>query len=240
MNLKINCTQDGVIQYPMHTHKNYEVMLYLEGKGYMCTELGDLPFKKGAIVIVPPNIKHGSKSENGFKNISIEGDFEGYFHFDTVKLFSDNDAQEGNMLASMIYENRYGNSTYLSALCTAYLCFLVGRVEIESTIRRGVQKIILEISHSAFDSQIDLASILSKSGYSEDYIRFCFKKITGKTPNEFLTEIRIRHACYLIDIYKDNLSLSEIAEKCGYLDYVYFSKKFKTIMGVSPKSYRDQ
>ena len=240
MNFKINCTRDGVVRYPMHTHKNYEIMLYLKGKGYMRTEIGDIPFEERTIIIVPPNFKHGSISENGFKNISVEGDFHGYFHFDTVKSFSDNDAQEGKMLASMIYENRYGNSAYLSALCTAYLCFLAGRIQIDCTIQRSVQKIILEISHNAFDSQIDLSLILSKSGYSEDYIRSCFKKITGKTPNEFLTDMRIKHACFLLDVYHNELSLAEISEQCGYLDYIYFSKKFKSIMGVSPRAYKKQ
>ena len=240
MSYTINRTQDGVIQYPMHTHKNYEIMLYLDGEGYMCTELGNIPFEAGTVVIVPPNIKHGSTSGKGFRNISIEGDFEAYFHFDTVKSFEDNETQEGKMLAEMIYENRYGNDTYLASLCTAYVCFLMQRFELDSAMQRSVKKITDEISQNAFDTQIDLTLILSKSGYSEDYIRSCFKKITGKTPNEFLTEIRIKHACYLIDIYQDNLSLYEIAEKCGYLDYVYFSKKFKSVMGLSPREYRYQ
>ena len=240
MSYTINRTQDGVIQYPMHTHKNYEIMLYLDGKGYMRTELGNIPFEIGTIVIVPPNIKHGSISENGFRNISIEGDFEAYFRFDTVKSFEDNETQEGKMLAEIIYENRYGNDTYLESLCTAYVCFLMQRFDLDCAIQKAVKEIVFEISQQAFDSQIDLALILSKSGYSEDYIRSCFKKITGKTPSEFLTDIRIKNACFLIDIYKNKISLSEISERCGYLDYVYFSKKFKTIMGVSPKTYRDQ
>ena len=148
--------------------------------------------------------------------------------------------QEGKTLAQLIYDNRYGNSTYLSSLCTAYAYFLTQRFDIDSTMNQCVSNIISEISKSAFDPQINLALVLLKSGYSEDYIRSCFKKITGKTPNEFLTEIRIKHACYLIDIHQDNLSLSEIAEKCGYLDYVYFSKKFKSVMGLSPREYRYQ
>ena len=86
---------------------------------------------------------------------------------------------------------------------------------------------------------INLTEILQKSGYSEDYIRSVFKKLTGKTPHEFLTDIRMNHACFLIDVYKDTLLLSQIAEKCGYLDYVYFSKIFKSVKGVSPKSYRE-
>ena len=240
MNFKINCTQDGVVQYPMHTHKKYEIMLYLDGEGYMRTELGNIPFKAGTIVIVPPNIKHGSISENGFRNISIEGDFEAYFHFDTVRAFEDNENQEGKTLAEMIYENRYGNDTYLASLCTAYVCFLMQRFELDSAMQRSVKKITDEISQNAFDSQIDLTLILSKSGYSEDYIRSCFKKITGKTPNEFLTDIRIKHACFLIDIYKNTISLSEISERCGYLDYIYFSKRFKSVMGMSPREYRNQ
>ena len=240
MSYKINRTQGGVIQYPMHTHKNYEIMLYLDGKGYMRTELGNIPFEVGTIVIVPPNIKHGSTSGNGFRNISIEGDFEAYFRFDTVKSFEDNETQEGKMLAEMIYENRYGNDTYLASLCTAYVCFLMQRFELDSAMHRSVKKITDEISQNAFDPQIDLALILSQSGYSEDYIRSCFKKITGKTPSEFLTDIRIKHACFLIDIYKNKISLSEISERCGYLDYIYFSKRFKSVMGMSPREYRNQ
>ena len=240
MSYTINRTQGGVIQYPMHTHKNYEIMLYLDGKGYMRTELGNIPFEVGTIVIVPPNIKHGSTSGKGFRNISIEGDFEAYFHFDTVKSFEDNETQEGKMLAEMIYENRYGNDTYLASLCTAYVCFLMQRFELDSAMHRSVKKITDEISQNAFDPQIDLALILSQSGYSEDYIRSCFKKITGKTPSEFLTDIRIKHACFLIDIYKNKISLSEISERCGYLDYIYFSKRFKSVMGMSPREYRNQ
>ena len=240
MNCKINRTPNGVVQYPIHTHKNYEIMLYLDGKGYMRTELGNIPFEAGTVVIVPPNIKHGSTSGKGFRNISIEGDFEAYFRFDTVKSFEDNETQEGKMLAEMIYENRYGNDTYLASLCTAYVCFLLQRFELDSAMQRSVKKITDEISQNAFDPQIDLALILSQSRYSEDYIRSCFKKITGKTPGEFLTDIRIKHACFLIDIYKNKISLSEISERCGYLDYIYFSKRFKSVMGMSPREYRNQ
>ena len=171
MNLKINCTPDEVVQYPMHAHRNYEIMLYLEGEGHMRTELGNVRFEVGTIVIVPPNIMHGSTSKNGFKNISIEGHFDRYFDFDTVKTVASNETQEGLTLAKMIYENRYGNDTYLKSLCTAYLCFITQRIEVDCLLQKVVQKIVFEISQQAFDSQINLALILSKSGYSEDYIR---------------------------------------------------------------------
>ena len=238
MSLKIYRTEDGITNYPLHVHKNFEIMIYIEGKGYMRTEHGDIPFQPGTIIIVPPNIKHGSRSENQFKNISIEGDFSGYFDFDTVKSFGDNERGEGQALATIIYNNRFENNPYLSSLCTSYLQFLTQRVQLDFTVHSCVQRIVFAISNNAFDSKIDISHILSKSGYSEDYIRACFKSITGKTPNEFLTEIRIKHACFLIDVYHNELSLGEIAERSGYLDYVYFSKKFKSVMNMSPREYR--
>ena len=240
MSYNINCTRDGLTQYPMHMHKNYEIMLYLEGRGYMRTEVGDFPFRQGTVIIVPPNIKHGSVSEGGVKNISIEGEFDRYLHLETVTALCDNLSGDGRTLARMIYENRYGNAAYLTTLCSAYVCFLMQQFDVESTIGQSINAVILEISDNALDSEINLTSILSKRGYSEDYIRSWFKKITGKTPNEFLTEIRIRHACFLIDIYKTELPLAEIAERCGYTDYPYFSKKFRSVMKMSPRKYRNQ
>lgn len=238
MSYTVNCTQDGLIRYPMHTHKNYEIMLYLDGVGYMKTELGDYPFQRGTVIIVPPNVKHGSVSENGFKNISVEGEFERYLNLDAVTVLQDSLTQDGVTLAKLIYENRYGNPTYLASLCKAYVCFLTQQFETESTVRKCLRRIVAEISENAFDAEINLASILAASGYSEDYIRSQFKKITGKTPNGFLTEIRIKHACFLIDVYKSELSLTEISERCGYTDYPYFSKKFRSLMGMSPADYR--
>ena len=240
MSYTINCTQEGILRYPMHVHKNYEIMLYLEGEGYMSTDSGEFPFCSGTIIIVPPNVRHGSVSKNGFKNVSIEGEFDRCLHFNEVKSLSDNESQEGKTLARIIYANRYGESAYIASLCSAYIYFIMQRFELDSEMQRSVQKIISEISQNAFDSQIDLALILSKSGYSEDYIRSCFKGITGKTPNEFLTDIRIKHACFLIDVYHNELLLTDISELCGYLDYIYFSKKFKSVMGMSPREYRNR
>ena len=238
---RIACTPAGIVQYPMHTHKNYEIMLYLEGEGYMRTALGDIPFNPGTVVIVPPGVIHGSVSESGFKNISVEGEFDGYFHFDSVKSFSDNESGEGRTLATLIYNNRYGSAEYLTSLCTAYVCFLLQRFEIDGgAVDKEIRSIIFEISRNAFDSNVDLVAILCAGGYSEDYIRACFKKSTGKTPNEFLTDIRMKHACFLIDVYKKTMSLSEISERCGYLDYAYFSKRFKEYVGVAPRLYRGE
>ncbi len=239
MDIQINCTRDGVISYPMHKHNNYEIMFYLHGDGYLRTSKADYPFVPGNIIIVPPGTEHGSISEKGFKNISVSGKFENLFNFKDTIVLCDNIQGEGKMLATILYNNRSGRKDYLSKLCSAYLYFILQNINIENTIDISVNKIIHVISNNFYDCDINLQQLLQKSGYSEDYIRAHFKRTTGKTPNSFLTDMRINHAIFLIDIYANTLSLQQISEQCGYTDYIYFSKKFKSIKGISPREYRN-
>lgn len=240
MDIKINKTEKGTKKYSHHCHKQYELMHYVSGEGEMWTEKGSIPFSEGTVIIMPPNIMHGSVSNNDFVNISVECDFDGLLLFDAPVAIEGANLDEGAVLATLIYESRYKNESYLHSLCIAYAQYLLGRVKIEKQISSVVQNVVRRIVEDAFLPQIDMAEILRQSGYAEDYIRMCFRKTLGKTPGSFLTDIRIRQACYLINVYRDALSLSEIAERCGYTDYVYFSKKFKSVMGMSPKLYREQ
>ncbi len=63
------------------------------------------------------------------------------------------------------------------------------------------------------------------------------KGITGSTPNEFVSTIRLRKAASLL---KNNpeLNVSEIADCTGFSSARYFSKCFKALFHVSPLSYR--
>lgn len=67
---------------------------------------------------------------------------------------------------------------------------------------------------------------------------FCrfFKNKTSKTFIRFLNEIRIGHACKLLQ--NDNYSVQEICYECGYNNPVNFFKFFKLITGKTPKEYR--
>jgi len=110
-------------------------------------------------------------------------------------------------------------------------------IRTQSRIHGAVTHVIDQIATGFCDYDLDLQKLLDASGYAQDYIRAQFKRITGKTPIAFLTNVRIRHACHLIDTYGSAVPLTQIAEKCGYTDYVYFSKKFKSVVGVAPRTY---
>ena len=220
-----------------HKHKNYEIIIYLNGSGTLFTPQKEIPVSSGKIIIIPPDTQHSSSHGDDVGKIYISGDFNHLFSFSSPTVISDDSERTGTSLARMIYRNRLSNPEYVSALINAFAHFLLQNLKTETEIGTTIKQLVDKISENFYDSNISLNELLNETGYAEDYIRAQFKSFTGKTPTEFLTETRISHACYLIDTYKDTLSLTEISEKCGYTDYVYFSRRFKQVTGVPPKEY---
>ncbi|MDP4285335.1 MAG: AraC family transcriptional regulator [Bacteroidota bacterium] len=67
---------------------------------------------------------------------------------------------------------------------------------------------------------------------------FCryFKLIAKKSYYNFLTEIRISHACrFLIE---DKLTIDQIAYRCGFCNISNFYRQFKKVIGVTPLTYK--
>lgn len=222
---------------PEHKHRFYEIIIYTDGTG--CFSLNDLslPVSKGTIIVVPPGMEHGTVSDNGCERIFIHGEFDRDLNLAGPVVIKDNSEQEGLFLAEMIYRNRYKNSRYVAELVNVFIEHILQNIETDDNMNAAVKAVINEINNRFSDCSLNLNAVLKQSGYAEDYIRAKFKESTGKTPVRFLTEMRISYACFLIEVFKKSLSLYDIAEKCGYTDYVYFSRRFKEIMGISPRKY---
>lgn len=237
MNYIINV---GEGKFPKHKHSQYEIAIYTKGNAIYQAGEKDIPVSCGKITIVPPGVEHSTEICDGIERIYIRGEFNQIFNLTSATVITDNAKKEGLLLAKMIYENRYENPEYVSALVNALVHFLLQSIRMEDDIGLVIRDIINQIGNNFYDSNLNAEELLEKSGYAVDYIRAQFKKYTGQTPVEFLTKIRINHASYLIDRYKNSLSLAEVAEKCGYTDYAYFSRRFKQIMGKSPRKYTNE
>lgn len=69
---------------------------------------------------------------------------------------------------------------------------------------------------------------------------FCryFKRSTRKTFSQFLTEIRVGHACKLL--VEENYPVSEIGFLSGFHNVSNFNRRFKEVTGHTPKEYRSK
>ena len=234
MNYKIGLTKKDSTT---HLHQSFEINICTDGSGIFSANNLKTRFNEGQIFIIPPNTEHKFSHDDNTSRIFISGEFNHSLNFSSPVILSLKPQNEGQILAEMIYRNHFEHHEYLSLLINAFIGFILNNTENDSEIHAAIKEIMHTVSEQFFDSNLNVCDILNRSGYAEDYIRAQFKAVTGKTPVEFLSNIRISQACLLIDIYKDALSLNEISERCGYTDYSYFSRRFKQVMGVSPRKY---
>ena len=105
-------------------------------------------------------------------------------------------------------------------------------------ISRKVQEIIRYIRHNYADKTLSIQSISAHVYLSPTYLCAFFKKSTGKTLNEFITEIRLAKAKELLRDVR--LKLYQIAAKVGFTDVNYFSTLFKRRVGCTPSEFREK
>lgn len=87
-----------------------------------------------------------------------------------------------------------------------------------------------------YGQDISQEEVADAVGLSAAYLSTLFKKETGVSFSEFLTETRIRAACDLL--LSTNDPVAQIAETVGYNDVKYFNKVFRKTAGLSPSAYR--
>lgn len=87
-----------------------------------------------------------------------------------------------------------------------------------------------------YSHPITLEDIAAAAGMSRKYFCEYFKKMSGKTPVEFLNCYRIERACE--KLLHTDLPVTQIALECGFNDLSYFIKTFKGQKNVTPAKYR--
>jgi AraC-like DNA-binding protein len=67
---------------------------------------------------------------------------------------------------------------------------------------------------------------------SPTYISAVFKEVTGRTPVEYMHEVRVAAARELL--LTTNMTIGEISESLGYCDQTYFNYMYKKVVGHPP------
>ncbi len=84
--------------------------------------------------------------------------------------------------------------------------------------------------------QLNLESLATHSKLSKYHFSKRFKALTGHSPIQYFINLKMQHACYLLDASVQ--SIKQVAAALGYDDAYYFSRLFKKVIGLSPDQYR--
>ena len=100
------------------------------------------------------------------------------------------------------------------------------------TIRKSVDFI-----HRNFDkNDFSLEDIAKISGITDSHFRRVFKKVYGVAPSKYINTLRLNKSKAMLS--DTDISIEEISYQCGYNNYSYFVRAFKTSFGLTPSEYR--
>ena len=101
-----------------------------------------------------------------------------------------------------------------------------------------LSKIQETIEQHIGEPDFNVATLADHMNMSRSTLMRKIKVITGKTPLQFIRDIKIELACQMLKNH--TTSVSEVANRLGYTDSDYFSKTFRESVGMSPSEWQRQ
>ena len=109
----------------------------------------------------------------------------------------------------------------------------VNRTSFSKEILAGISYMQLHLTED-----VSLEAIASSLGYNTYYYSRRFKKETGQTIADYLTDLRLEYA--KTALRSTNISVQQLSEQLQFASPSYFIKKFREHTGVTPNEYRNQ
>ena len=100
---------------------------------------------------------------------------------------------------------------------------------------RQIESALLYIREH-FKDKLVLEDVAAQGYMSPQYFSRVFKKETGMTFSYYVAELKIKHACWLLET--TDYPAYRISFECGFSDSSYFSKVFLKHMKMTPYAYR--
>ena len=227
--------------------QEFEVELYVEDQpGISYIDGHPIPLKKGTLLCAKPGQMRYSQLH--FKCL--------YFHLDTkeeqlagllqnlpnacvlsdfapieelfrklLRLDTESFPEERLLLQSCLLELIYTLLQYTGAAArdgsNAHRHIMAG---VERYIRDNITE------------NLSLDALAAVANLSPSYFHKLFCGHFSMTPGDFVLQCRVSAAKSLL--LDGNLSLGEVAERCGFTSQSYFNYRFKAVVGVTPLQYR--
>jgi two-component system response regulator YesN len=112
---------------------------------------------------------------------------------------------------------------------------IVQQVRNRQGARSTMQDVQSYVDHNYYKN-LTLEEVAPLFGYNSVYFGKVFSKEVGVTFNSYVNQKRIDEAKKLL--VNEDIKIYDIADRVGYSDVDYFSRKFRSIEGMSPADYR--
>lgn len=220
----------------------YEVSYYVEATGNLQIGNNHYNIKTGDVRFVKPGTFLNSTPDYVCYTVNFDfGEIETIYSnqiLDNIPEFISTDGKlikHFEEIIKRVESNEPHDKIYQTALLTQIISSLYELAMLKNPYSEPVKRCI-EYLEQNYKTQISLKSLGEYSGYSDIHLLRLFKKDTGRSPHDFLTELRINHAKKLLNTTEE--SIEAIAYDCGFKSVSHFKTLFKEFTGLTPGSFR--
>ena len=146
------------------------------------------------------------------------------------------------ILNTRIYSKDYKMRRFcaLIAICTtlAPYCTLQANVLPATDPGNETVRQCMCYIHNHYAKKLALEDLAQVCHLHPNYLCVLFKEYTGQTVFEYITRFRVESAANLLKKY--SLPMGKVGEMVGFRSESLFYRKFKSVMGISPKAYAKQ
>ena len=242
--------------YYLHTHNEYEIYMFIEGNSNFIVENKIYELEPGDIIITRKNEMHRvhHKEECEYKSLVImvaPAYFKKYGCEEYEKAFTNSFLDKENKISVDMAEktgilDAVSRLRKYSEACTKpdapviistiteilYLINEISNFKPSAIVPTLIKKIMNYISLN-IENDISLDDLADEFFVSKYHLCFKFKKFTGLTIGEYITQKRLA----LADNYiKNGETLSSAASKAGFSSYSAFYKAYKKNHNSSPRT----
>lgn len=236
----------------LHSHPNLEILLIIDGKGYIQTTNKKIPVKKADIIIINENCNH-VEITRGLKFYAIGINKLSMFLKETftkkIIYFSLDESDYQTMLAlyRLIYNENLNKNNYSENITNntidTILMLLAAKFNLlmkelthhsdDSDIVNSIKQII----ENYYYQDLKLDDIANRLSQSVSTICHEFKKHTGISIMQYKIQKQIEEAKNLLIL--SDMNISQIASLVGFNNTSYFTKMFKKYYNTTPKEYKE-
>lgn len=222
-----------------HLHNSWELIYCTSGNGQIISNGITLDYTADDIAVIPALTPHSNVSNEGFTNIHINFTDTTLVQTEPLIFPADPNGFMQNAFSAAHYyfsQKTAGYHSLLPIYGNLIIAFL-GLSRPGNQQSEQIQQIANDILLNYPDPDYDLNAYLNSLPFSTEYLKKQFKKFTGLTPNQYLTDKRLENAASILAVSGGKNNITETARLCGFGDPLYFSRLFKKKYGVAPRDY---
>ena len=195
---------------------------------------------EGSVTFIPKGLSYKTEILEDMRMAVVHFKLDEDVDFRNAAVIEADGSGLSLLFEKLIYSFRTDNPVDFRAMATFYE--LLSRLEELSDRIREYQtpeKILLarkRMERRYNDPAFSVATLAESLCISTSYLRREFSRAFGVSPIAFLQDVRVTQAKNMLE--SGVLSVSEIAEQCGFASPAYFIQVFHKKVGASPDKYR--